>query len=269
MHAGSRWQFLADLHQRLAAAVGAAELEAATQPPDGVVRRMEPDRMWVGDRRLAAPIPRVVLDLSPPVPAADLWAAWGIAQPAARSGDQPDEAPWPVGRWGVRFHLVGAGEVGQVEVFARPVRVDRVDSVDPTARALLDAMSSFYPAWRGGWDVPPAAGFVVVHAEDRPVAGAAITHDEQGIAHASCLCVDPDRIAGPAGPALLDALEAVALASGCHRLCLDGSVFLHREHIPYLRCGYVVAPPYDGDADASVWAEKDLPAEGRGLPRRR
>ncbi len=206
--------------------------------------------MWIGDRWFPSPTPRIVLAPTTAVAAADLWAAWGVEQPVD---------PWPVGRWDVRLHVAGDGVVRQVEVSVRPVRVSLVDPVDPAARALLDAMSAFYPAWRGGWDVPPAARFVVVHAGDRPVAGAAVVHDPDGTSSASCLCVDPDRLAGPAGSALLDALEAVARDHGCQRLWLDGSVFLHRGHVPYHRHEYVVAPPYDGDADATVWAEKDLP----------
>lgn len=260
MDAGPRWRFLAGLPRALAGAVGAAELEAATRPPDGVVRRVEPDRVWMEGRWFPAPVPRVFLDLRPPVPVVDVYAAWGTTHPVA-APDGTDQ-PWSAGRWDVRLHLAAtrADGVRQIEVAARPVPVALVDRADPAARALLEATAAFYPAWRGGWDPPPAATFVVVHAGGRPAAGAAIGCDPQGVASASHLCMDPDRLAGTAGSALLDALEAVALDLRCHRLCLDGSAFLHREHVPYLRHGYVVAPPYDGDADGSVWAEKELAA---------
>ena len=299
----TRTQHLADLARRLGAAVGAAELIAVTGCPEGlgITRTLQQDQLRVGPHLLPSPIPRVVLDLDPPIDARTLCQAWAIARPVAvaddvhqtrwgilvRGEDLPDPhvrriaaRPLSAGRWDVHLWLTGrppgdlpdmvagaspaydvlerGGHVRRVEVspLARPSAI--VGSGHPDARALLDVMSARYPAWRPGWEVLPDAEFVVVYEGERPVAGAAIGDDGEGSPIASRLCVSPDRATGDAGSALLDVLEAVALDRGSDRLRLDGSVFLLTSEVPYARHGYIVAPPYDGDADGSVWAERDL-----------
>jgi hypothetical protein len=74
----------------------------------------------------------------------------------------------------------------------------------------------------------------------------------------------PSRLGRHLGAALLDTLEAVALARGCERLRLDSSAFLLGDDLPYARCGYAVGPPYTGDPDVDVWIEKTL----RPVPQR-
>ncbi len=303
MDAPARLQYLADLPARLAAAVGAGELIEATRPPEvlGITRALEPADVWVGADRLPAPIPRVVLDIDPPIDARALCQAWGIARPVAVSSDvhqrrwqifvAGEDLPDPYqrriatrtfasGRWDIHLHLAtrpsgdlpgevaGAspaydvlergGEIRRIEVSpsARRSKVVRADHAD--ARALLDAMAGLNPAWPPGCEARPDADFVVIYDGEKPAAGAEIGDDGQGTFTASRLCVSPDPHAGDAASALLDLLEAVALERGGDRLCLDGSAFLQSSHVPYLRHGYVVAPPYAGDADDSVWAERDI-----------
>ena len=303
MDAMARLQHLADLPGRLAAAVGARELVEATRPPDGlgITQALEPADVWVGSDRLPSPIPRVVLDVDPPIDARALCEAWGIARPVAVSGDV-HQRRWQVllagedlgdpyqrriaartfatGRWDVHLHLAArpsgdlprvvagaspaydvlerAGQIRRLEVSPSAHRsgVVRADHAD--ARALLDAMAAFHPAWRPGWGVRPDADFVVVYDGERPIAGAEIGDEGRGTFTASRLCVAPNSPTDDAGSALLDLLEAVALDRGGDRLCLDGSVFLQSSAVPCRRHGYVGAPPYDGDADDSVWAERDI-----------
>jgi hypothetical protein len=57
---------------------------------------------------------------------------------------------------------------------------------------------------------------------------------------------------------LLDALEAIARDQRFTRLRLDSSAFLFGGQLPYARYGYAIGPPYEGDADVEVWAEKEL-----------
>jgi hypothetical protein len=189
-------------------------------------------------------------------------------------------APIRAGRWEVDLRLAGrpAGELSGVVAGASPAynllerdagitrmevttaatRAATMTGAHPDACALLASMGSLYPAWRTGWETAPDSEFVTVYRGAQPVAGATIKHDGLGCSTASRFCVIADPQIGYAGSALLDVLEAVALDRGSKRLILDGSVFLHTATIPCHRHGYVVAPPYDGDADVAVWAEREL-----------
>jgi hypothetical protein len=96
-----------------------------------------------------------------------------------------------------------------------------------------------------------------VHDRDgQPVAGAALGASHDGVLTARCLSATADARATHAGSALLDALEAVALDRGVDVLRLDASTFFISDAVPYDRHGYQMMPPYDGDADATVWAER-------------
>ena len=46
--------------------------------------------------------------------------------------------------------------------------------------------------------------------------------------------------------------------AGSTRLRLDSSAFLADAEVPWQGRGYVVGPPYDGDADVETWAERTL-----------
>ena len=303
MDDSARRSFLATLPGRLAVAIGAAELAAATTPPAGT--GIDPVRergdLWVGSRRLPSAIPDVGLLLEPPVDARWLCAAWGIDRPVAVSGDSMQrswevleagaELPDPharriaadrfsAGRWRVGLRLAGrpagplpdmvcgaspaydvherGGEIRRLDVTVVAPRADVVRADHPDAQALLDAMAAAFPVWRSGWAVAPGSSFVVLYDVNGPLAGAAIVDDGHGTASAGRLCVPSGHGSAGTGSALLDVLEAVALDRGCRLLRLDSSAFLAHNEVPLQRHGYVVAPPYDGDPDAIVWAGRDL-----------
>jgi len=303
LNQAARIQLLTELSARLASAVGATELVAATrmQQGPGIVSKFSSGQLRVGERLLPSAIPRAIIGLDPPIDARSLCAAWGIDCPVAVSGDVHQRswciriagdalsdphnrriavAPLLVGRWEVDLRLAGrpAGELPGVvagaspaynllereagiirmEVTAAATRAATMTGAHADARALLASMAALYPAWRTGWEASSDSEFVAVYPGTQPVAGAAIKHDGLGCSTASRFCVIPDPQIGYAGSSLLDVLEAAALDRGSKRLILDGSVFLHTATIPCLRHGYVVAPPYNGDADVAVWAEREL-----------
>ena len=198
--------------------------------------------------------------------------------------------PITSGRWDVVAYLVTrpAGDLPGVvsgaspayDVHERGGAVRRIE-IAPTAhmtrvlepghadvRALLGVMASTHPVWRGagaGWSIDPAATFVTIYDAGSPVAGGALV-DAGRETRVAQLCVIPRRRGRYLGVALLDALEAVAGDRGSDRVRLDSSAFLLGDELPYARCGYVVGPPYAGDADVDVWAEKDLPAATTPTP---
>ncbi len=303
MDTDARWRLIADLPNRLASAIDASDLDAATRSPDGlgVVRTASNDGLYIGTMLTPSTIPHVTLGFDPPIDARGLCEAWGIVRPVAVSGDvhqsrwsvliAGDELadpyarrisarPLTAGRWDVNIRLTArpagglpnvvcgaspaydiverGGAVRAIEVSLTSIPASVVDAGHPDARALLHAMATAFPVWRAGWGVEAGSTFVVLYEDDRPVAGAAIGNDEDGTVTASRLCVAPDRRRQSLGASLLEALEGMALKGGSDQLRLDGSVFLSASEVPYARYGYVVGPPYDGDADAPVWAIKDL-----------
>ncbi|MFZ0529025.1 MAG: hypothetical protein WAL91_00640, partial [Propionicimonas sp.] len=150
------------------------------------------------------------------------------------------------------------GHVRRLVVSRRTLRTDLVPSVHPDAQALLAAMAARHPAWHAGWDVSPARDMVVVYADPQPVAGAVLSLLDPSTAIASRFCAATGGNSTDPGCALLDALTALALESGCTRLRLDDSVFLLETRVPYREHGFSVGPPYAGDADAPVWAERTI-----------
>jgi hypothetical protein len=184
------------------------------------------------------------------------------------------------GRWDLRARLLGrptgplpsavagaspayelstvGGAVAEVEVRCATRRVEVLSAGDHDARRLLADMAQRWPSWGTGWELAPDEPFVVVYHADEPVVGAALRRDEHGTPMVVRMSVSASAEPGDAGSALLDALEALTLDAGEHVLRLDGSVFLGRDVFPYERHGYVVGPPYAGDADVEVWAERSL-----------
>jgi hypothetical protein len=274
--------YLATLPARLADAVSPEELERATCPVDGagVTRSFDAGRLLV------------TLDLDPPADARELCAAWGVERPVAVSPDVHQQT-WRVlvagdeledlhgrriasdriraGRWEIVPSLAArpagelpgvvsgaspaydvherGGRVTSIAVAAMALDARTLDPSDADARKLLASMAASHPHWRGGWTADPASTFVALYDGGEPVAGAALT--DTGAAQ---LCL----IRAGFGAPLLDALEAVARDRGAARLRLDSSAFLYGEELPHVRYGYVVGPPYEGDADVEVWAERDL-----------
>lgn len=149
-------------------------------------------------------------------------------------------------------------EITRIEVNPAATHTAVITGAHPDARALLESMASRYPVWRAGWAVSADIEFAVVYRGKQPIAGAAIKHDNQGCSAASRFCVVADTHIGYAGSVLLDVLEAAALSRESKRLTLDDSVFLHEATILYRRHGYAAAPPYNGDAEAPLWVERDI-----------
>jgi hypothetical protein len=279
---------LATLPARVAEAISPGELEQATRLA-GITRHLELERL------------RVTLELDPAPDASELCAAWGVERSVAVSPDvhqrtwwilvAGDELPDPhgtriaseriaAGRWEIVPALAArpdgelpgvvsgaspaydvrerGGVVRSIEIRAKAHAVRELAPSDPDARALLEAMASRHPHWRGGWTPESAATFVTVD----DAAGAALVDLGDGIARAAHLSLGHDA----PGAALLDALEAVARVRGFTRLRLDSSAFLHGDAVPYERYGYEVGPPYDGDADVEVWAEKELATPQASAP---
>jgi hypothetical protein len=141
-------------------------------------------------------------------------------------------------------------------------RVELVPAAHPHAVELLAARRAAYPHWAAGWHVGGGDEFLVVYEGAIPAAGAAIRHGSDGISRASRLCATAGPADAGAGAALLRALEALALGAGSTRLRVDSSAFLTDAHIPWQQHGYRSGPPYEGDPDVEMWAERSLDPRG-------
>src|SRR4051794_35713186 len=96
--------------------------------------------------------------------------------------------------------------------------------------------------------------FVVLYVDGRPVAGAALGMRADGLAVVSRFStVAPQEEA--VGQALLVAIEQTARERGGVRVRVDETAFLLVRRVPG---EYQIGPPYDGDADVPVWAERQL-----------
>lgn len=187
-----------------------------------------------------------------------------------------------VGCWALVAQLDGRppGEVPEVRAGASPaydlrkrgavvvsLAVERVTpqgrlttAGHPAAVGLLDAARAQNPYARPGWGPAADCPFVVIEAGDSPVAGSALMVDRVASrAYASALVVDPGAVAPDvAAVDLIDVLEAVAIDNGADSLRLDGTSFLCAVPLGLAERGYTVGPPYDGDSDVEVWAERGL-----------
>lgn len=189
-------------------------------------------------------------------------------------------APLLVGCWEVRPQLTGrppgplpvlvagaspaydvserGGRVAQIEVTRARFGAVLATGADPAVSELLGRMALDYPAWRSGWTARPSDVVAMVIEEEHPVCGAVISVSGS-VAQATRLSLVPRGSGGLAmGGQLLDLLEAVAMDRGCERLTLDTSAFLHPD-LPYRQHGYTVQPPYEGDPDAPIWVQLNLP----------
>jgi hypothetical protein len=154
MDDAARREFFDGLPGRLANAVGAAQLDAATVPSAGagIARRLEPSLVGVAMERLPSQIPRVVLVVDPPVDARALCRSWGIVRPVAVSGDVHQR------RWSVEVAGEELPDPHQRRIASRPFRVGRWDvRLELVARppgGLPDLVAGASPAYdvieRGG-----------------------------------------------------------------------------------------------------------------------
>jgi hypothetical protein len=121
----TRQSFLTELPALVGSAVGGDELRAAlaVEVP-GVAVRLDADSVAVGDRQLRSTLPRVTMDLDPPVDAGWLSKAWRIVAPVAVSGDAHQH----------RWHLCVSG----------------AELPDPHGRRIVS-----HTPTAGRWDVDP------------------------------------------------------------------------------------------------------------------
>jgi hypothetical protein len=159
--------------------------------------------------------------------------------------------------------LARGGSLRSIEISPTVHSTRLLEPSHPDVRDVLAAAASAHPAWRGsgaGWNVDPAATFLVIYDGAEPVAGCALTDAGNGRTRASQLCLVAGRSSRCVGASLLDALEAAARDRGSARLRLDSSAFLLGDELPHAGWGYATGPAYAGDADVEVWAEKNLDA---------
>jgi hypothetical protein len=97
---------------------------------------------------------------------------------------------------------------------------------------------------------------VALYDGETPLAGAALAEVGDGLAIATEIAIAHERT--DLGAPLLDALETAARERGATRIRLDSSAFLLGDALPWERYGYAVGPPYAGDTDVEVWAEKPI-----------
>lgn len=272
--------YLETLRERLTDAVNPDELDVATRPaePSGVERSLRPGDLRVDGRLLPSPTPDATIRFDPPVDAQAVCTALGIDEPVAVSPDVHQHTWWilvageelddphgrriaaqraRVGRWEVVPVLSGrpAGDLPGVSSGASPaydvresggsVAAIEIAPVRPVVQTRTD-------------EADPGATVVDICDAGRAVAGATIADAGSGRAQAASFRFERELCGEGFGAALLDALEALARERGFARIRLDQSAFMLMFELPHERFGYTVGPPYDGDTDVEVWAEKEL-----------
>lgn len=182
---------------------------------------------------------------------------------AVLEGRPPGPLPQMVAGASPAYPLVaGMCRVVRIDVERRPVAATLGVAGDPGAVAVLEAARRRHPHARPGWTPDAADRFLVVREGGVAAAGAAVELRE-GRTFASAIALDPSTATAAAVAAdLVDALEAVALGNAAPVLRLDGTAFLVDGPLRLADRGYVVGPPYDGDADVEVWAERRVDADG-------
>jgi GNAT superfamily N-acetyltransferase len=158
-----------------------------------------------------------------------------------------------------------SGVTGELEFRAQPADAAPAD-------ALIEAMVQEVAGLYGSrLDVPgkptahpeqllPAAGGACLVGWDgeRAVAVGAVKRLGDGVCEIKRMYVAPEARGRGAARALLAALEDAARALGYARARLDtGPRQPHAKEL-YLAAGYAEIPDYNGNPDASFWAEKAL-----------
>ena len=140
-------------------------------------------------------------------------------------------------------------------ILRRMLETRRLPPDHPDAAAPLALMADRFPYWHAGWDMPSDADrFVALYADGRALAGAALGVRADGLADVSRFSSVASR-EEVVGHALLAAVEQTARERGCERVRLDATAFLVLRRLPD---EYRTGPPYGGDADVPVWAERRL-----------
>jgi hypothetical protein len=269
------WQaFLADLPERLAGAVGGDELrDAVTSEIHGLTPRLETHSLWIGSRQFTSTLPRVGFDLEPPIDVRWLSEMWQIEAPVAVSGDVhqrrwrlmiagaelPDpngrriaSAPVTAGRWEIGAVLAGrpAGPLPGVVSGASPA----YDLLATGGQVVSVSVERSWLATDVVTGRVATSQDLVVGGDDVPLAVAGFGVDN-GVLLAHSFSVAADAARRHAGSALVDALEAIALAEGADVVRLDRSVDAVHDAVPFERHGY-----------RRVGGDEEVVAERRVLP---
>ncbi|MEV5504864.1 GNAT family N-acetyltransferase [Streptomyces orinoci] len=110
-----------------------------------------------------------------------------------------------------------------------------------------------------GDDLEPPRGVLLVAEYGGRVAGCAgLRRLDAGTAKVTRVFVRPERRGLGGGPALLDALEAVARQWRARRLVLDTRLDLVQARALYARHGFTDIPPYRTGPYSEVWLGKEL-----------
>jgi hypothetical protein len=256
--AGPGWQaFLADLPARLAGVIGGDELrDSVTQAIPGLTPRLETHSLWIGPRRLASMLPRVEFDLGLPVDVRWLSEMWQIEAPVAVSGDVHQR------RWRLMISGAELPDPNGRRIASRPVTAGRWEIGAVLAGRPSGALPGVVSGASPAYDLLATGGHVVSVSVERAwvatdvVAGRdassqdlIVGRDDVALAVAGFRVVDdaliahsfsltPDAARCHAGSALIDALEAIALADGADAVRLDRSVVAVHDAVPFERHGY-------------------------------
>jgi hypothetical protein len=194
----------------------------------------------------------------------DVVAGCWVLQ-AGLEGRPPGEVPEAVAGASPAYDLrERPGLVRVVTVERRPIAVRLAHAGDPAPATLFEAARARNPYARPGWTPDATAPVVLVDAGGSPIAAAALAIDAAAhlaVATAITVAADAPDSAGAAaaGADLVDAVEALALDGGAAAIRFDETAFLVDPAVLRLADrGYFVGPPYDGDADVAVWAERRL-----------
>jgi len=150
------------------------------------------------------------------------------------------------------------------------VRFDRVSPDDPEVMALFDA---FIREADGplGIDLeaeiqagPPAEltgpnGVLLLARVDGEAAGlGGVRYLDSEAAEVKSMFVSPAHRGRGLARAILSELERIAREHGCRRVQLDTSAYLTGAVALYRAAGYREVPPYNENAKANLWFERQL-----------
>jgi GNAT superfamily N-acetyltransferase len=106
--------------------------------------------------------------------------------------------------------------------------------------------------------VAPHGAFLVVNLAGSPVGCGAVRKLDKTSAEIKRMWIDPAARGRGVGRCLLAALEEAARTLGCHTVRLDTSADLGEAMALYRSAGYRDIPPYNDNAYATSWFEKEL-----------
>ncbi|MCP4435692.1 MAG: GNAT family N-acetyltransferase [Actinomycetia bacterium] len=113
-------------------------------------------------------------------------------------------------------------------------------------------------ARHGSEYTPPAGTFLVAWDDATPVASGAVRELEPGVAELKRMWVTDSHRRRGLGGRMLAALETSARVMGCATARLDSMRTLESAVSMYSAHGYSEIEPYNSNADASIWMEKEL-----------